>query len=211
MKKPEESVLQTLVDKGLKLADLTQASEQMWAYFKKVRALESALPTKVNTYRGRGNERADILIISDAPDQCEQQTGLVGFSGYPIILTMFLNRLGVNFEEAYWTTAIKRIHPRVNMSIIKDEFVHLKEEITYINPSVIIALGTTPISSLAGEPIKIDKAVGKDFSYDIHQAFPSIPVIPIYHPRTFNDMEEDEFRQVIKETWQSLKSIDSLL
>lgn len=211
MHKPNESVLQALVDKGLKLADLTHASEQIWSYFKRVRGLESALSTKVNAYRGRGDERADILIISDAPDDHEQQTGLVGFSDYPILLTMFLNRLGVNFEDAYWTTAIKHVHSRVNMSIIKDEFTHLKEEILYINPTVIIALGTTPISALAGEPIKISKAVGKDFSYDIHEALPSIPVIPIHHPRTFIDMEEDEFKQAIKQTWQSLKSIDALL
>ena len=211
MNKSYDSVKDFLIGKGLKKEDIESASAQMFSGYKRVRRLEGALPTKVKAYRGRGNESADILVISDHPDKHEQQTGLVGFSDYPILLTLFFNRLAIDFGEVYWTTAIKHVPERVNMSLIKSEFEYLKQEIDVINPAVIIALGTTPISSLAGEAIKIDKALGREFSYDIHDSLPSIPVIPIRHPRTFLDMDEDEFRLAIKETWQSIKSIDELL
>lgn len=211
MKEIPDSVFEILIDKGLKREDLKRSADEMMSYYKRVRGLEKALSTKVERYRGRGNEYADVMVVSDMPDEHEVNTGLVGFSDYSALINVFLNKLGLSFQDVYWTTALKRTHSRVNMTVIREDFKYLKEEIMYVDPSIIIVLGTTALSSLAEEPIKIEKALGKEFSYDIHDVLPSVPVIPLTHPKQMLDLSKADFRQSFNDMWQTLKQIDSVL
>lgn len=211
MKEIPDSVFERMIDKGLKREDVMHSADEMVSFYTRIRGLERALPTKVSSYRGRGNDRADIMVVSDIPDEHEENTGLVGFSSYSAILNIFFNKMGINFQDVYWTTAIKHIPSRVDMTVIKKDFQYLQEEILFVDPAVIIVLGTTAISSLAAEPIKIQKALGKEFSYDVHPSLPSIPVIPLTHPKNFMDEPKSEFRQSVDRMWQTIKQLDSVL
>lgn len=212
MKTKEKTTKDILVENGFKYEDVARAFGQLYSYYARIQKLEQMIVLDSKSgLRGRGNESADILVVSDYLDESEINTGFIGFSDYAMYLTIFFNRLGIHFEDVYWTSVIKYPNQRVTMSLIKQEFEKLKDEIQMVAPNVIIALGTTAISALAQEPIKIEKAIGGDFSYNINEHLEDILVIPLIHPRHIIQKDKEEFRKITNQTWQSLKILRDLL
>lgn len=206
-------VMKTLVQKGMKQEDIEGSFSQMSSYFQSIQSLEKCVDKANQKYLpGRGNLRADILVISNKPDEHEWNTKFIGFSSYSMFLTALLNRIGVKFHDVYWTTAVKGNYERVNMTIITDHYKkYLKEEINTVDPTVILAFGSTAISSLANEPIRIEKAIGESFFYEVHPSLADIPVIPFHHPRDMIKMEKQDFKETTSQLWQRIKEIGELL
>ncbi len=200
---------QVMIDKGFKRGDVVKASSEIFSYYDHLKSLESMLPTKTNAYRGRGNEYADVMIVSDMPDIYEREKGYIAFSDYPVYLTVFLHRLGLSFQDVYWTTAIKEYHSKINMRLIKDHYQYLHKEIVAINPSMIYVLGTTAISSLALKPVKIEKAIGEEWFFETPSE--DIPVIPLTHPRQILKQEKSVFQEESNRIWRALKELKTIL
>lgn len=204
----KQRIIQGFVDRGLKEEDVSRSVRETLSYFEKIGLMYRYLHKKGPT-QSTGGMNPEIMIVSDSPEESERIAGHSGFAEYPIYLMIFLQRLGININEIFWTQVVKDAQEKVNMTTIKHWYPHLLNEIIITQPTAIIALGTTAITAFAQEPIKIQKAIGGDFSFEMPDGKKDIPVIPIKHPRLV--LEENNIKQDTKETWQSLKVIGDLL
>lgn len=201
MEKNNSTIRDWLIDTvGMKEGVVDQACQQLLSFSKNEKAFRGS--TRIQGYMGSGNRKAEVMIISDVPAPPETSTKIIGFSDYGIVLTIILNKLGINFNEVYWTTAIKHDSERINLNVIQKDHGMLKEEIVSVNPSLIISLGTISITSLMNEKTKFDE-VDDDAEYSVHENLPSIPIVALDHPK--NHILKESFRPYFSNAWQSIK------
>lgn len=137
--------------------------------------------TRNNVVFGDGDEKAEVLIIGEAPGQEEDKSGkpFVGRAGK--LLTEILFSMGLSRESVYITNTVK-CRPPENRNPTTRE-IHscasfLDQQIKIIQPKIIILLGkiaaervlctSEPMSSLRGKVHRY-----KDFT---------IPIYVFYHP-----------------------------
>lgn len=198
------SIREWLIDAGLKQEAVDDSCRQLLRFGKKEQALRGA--THFNGYMGSGNRSAEVMIVSGMPDDSEKNTKIIGcFSDYSIVLTVMLNRLGIDFEDAYWTTAIKTDEKRVTFDTIQEQRRYIQEEVVYVNPSLIISLGNTALTSLLGEKTKWD-SIGdnEEVGYTVHDALADVPIIVLEHPGDY--VETDDFKEKFYTSWKKVKA-----
>lgn len=205
-------VIDILTDKGMNHENIEKAFSQMFSFFKHVQTLEKCIDTSHMTHiQGRGNLHADIVVVSGQPDDSEITTKFAGYSSYAMYLTTWFNRIGLNFTDIYWTNAIKSTDAKPSMASIQADAKYLKAELDAIDPSVIIAIGSTAISAFAGKPVRIEKALKETYSYEFHPNLDNVPVIPMTHPRSIIEMDKPRFQAETKRVWQQIKKLESIL
>lgn len=194
------STREWLIEAGLKQESVDEACQQILRFIKREGSLRAT--AGITGYMGSGNRKAEVMIVSDAPDESEQQTKILGFSDYGIVLTIMLNKLGIEFDDVYWTTAVKDDTESITFKKLQEHRRHIQEEVIYINPSIIISLGTASISALLNEKVHYDK-VDDEVGYNVHDNLPDVPIIPLPHPKSyiFNDGFQNEFST----SWKKLK------
>lgn len=205
MSSNRQRIIDKFVEEGLKQEDVSRATREMFSHYEEIALLYRYLNRK-GPIHSTGHLHPEIMVVSDSPEESERIAGFTGFAEYSIYLMIFFQRLGIGINDIFWTTVVKESADKINMSLINNWQPHLYNEIFVTKPTAIIALGTTAITALAGEPIKIDKAIGGEFYFEAHK---DIPVIPIKHPR--NILEGDDIKGDTKQAWQSIKTIGDLL
>jgi len=144
--------------------------------------------TRKNIVFGEGSDRAEIMFIGEGPGADEDIQGrpFVGKAGQ--LLTNLIIKLGLTREAVYIANIVK-CRPPENRDPEPDEISacigFLKEQIRFINPKVIVALGKVATHSLLNiaEPLakysimrergRLKEYVDKDLK---------IPLMPTYHP-----------------------------
>lgn len=130
---------------------------------------------------GVGPYDAKLMIICENPgiNEDEDDIPFGGRSGK--LLDSILEECGISKNEVYITNAVKCFTTRVDYKPTKKEIkycsAYLEEEITNINPNVILTLGATPLFAVLGKD-KITKLKNNIFISDKY----GIKVIPTYHP-----------------------------
>lgn len=123
------------------------------------------MATKVGGY---GPERARIMIVGEAPGAQEELQGrpFVGPAGQ--LLRDFLQEVGIDPEEVYFTNLCKYRPPGNKLeafyfdggipnSLVTEGLFELEEEIARISPNIILACGNFPMHELLGKGEWIDK------------------------------------------------------
>lgn len=92
-------------------------------------------------------KKADFMIISDAPGNEEDTSGVMGFSRSNMAVNEAMDAVGLDIKQAYWTALIKR--PKRGKQILPDEIAtympYLEQEIEILKPPVIVLLGSTTV------------------------------------------------------------------
>jgi len=163
--------------------------ETLWC---DVRECQKCDISKYVRYRvfGDGNTRAKILLIGEAPDTDEDNSGhpFTGDSGQ--ILRKCLITAKIDFKRIFITNVLK-CHPpktldppRGNRKPSTEELTNctpfLQKQIDIINPKIIVALGNTAGDILLNPEvpkIEITKMFGQVFKKDGRS------IILTYHPR----------------------------
>jgi uracil-DNA glycosylase family 4 len=117
---------------------------------------------------GKGNPRAKLMIIADAPGAHEEEDGepISGPTGN--LISQFLKEAGSSFSETYRTNVVKFRPPNDKVKDLKligkdiDDFLpQLWEEIKTIKPNCILAIGQLAFEITTGlKGIKIKEARG---------------------------------------------------
>ncbi|MCI8484478.1 MAG: uracil-DNA glycosylase [Lachnospiraceae bacterium] len=119
--------------------------------------------TRQQPVMGRGNHRADIMLIAEAPGAQEDQQGVpfVGRSGE--ILDSLLQECGLTREEIYITNILK-CHPPGNRDPREEEkeacFPYLKYETFLLKPKIIVCLGRVAAQRIISPDFKITRQHG---------------------------------------------------
>ncbi len=120
---------------------------------------------------GEGPQTARIVIVGEQPGDCEDTEGrpFVGPAGR--LLMDALNAVGLEREQVYLTNAVKHFHhKKQNKQRLHErpEALHaelcapfLHAELSRIQPTVVVALGTTAARTLLGRAVKLQSVYGR--------------------------------------------------
>jgi uracil-DNA glycosylase family 4 len=157
--------------------------------------------TRTNVVPGQGNaNQPDILFVGEGPGADEDAQGLafVGRAGQ--LLTKMIEAMGYTRDQVFIGNVVK-CRPPDNRVPLPDEMESclpfLREQISIIQPKLIVALGATAMKGLFGENVGgITKIRGR------WMEFQGIPVMPTYHPAYLLRNPPAK-----REVWEDLKAV----
>lgn len=136
--------------------------------------------TRTHAVVGRGNPKAPIMIIGEAPGQNEDETGLpfVGKAGQ--LLEKILASVNLNTEQDIYICNINKCRPPSNRVPTPEEIAackpYLLEQIRLVNPKIILLTGATAVKGLTGDKRGITKIRGTWMEWEGRLC------MPIFHP-----------------------------
>src|SRR5262245_12093342 len=158
------------------------------------------------TVFGQGPVPAPIMLLGEQPGDSEDRVDLpfVGPAGR--ILDAALQEAGVDRERVYLTNVVKhfkstprgkrRIHQRPNTYEIDRCRWWLDQELTLVKPRIVVALGVTAASALAGRSVTIARSRGRLIGFREHiDGF--VTVHPSYILRLRDQAKDREYRGLV--------------
>lgn len=119
---------------------------------------------------GEGPRKADFMLVGEQPGDQEDQAGhpFVGPAG--AILDRALDDAGITRNDVYVSNAVKhfkfeprgkrRLHVKPNVGEIEACRWWLTEELKFVEPKVVVALGATAARSLLGHTVTVSSMRG---------------------------------------------------
>lgn len=136
--------------------------------------------TRTHAVVGRGNPKAPIMIIGEAPGQNEDETGLpfVGKAGQ--LLEKILASVNLSTEQDIYICNMNKCRPPGNRVPTPDEMAackpYLLEQIRLVDPKIILLTGATAVKGLTGDKRGITKIRGTWIEWQGRLC------MPIFHP-----------------------------
>lgn len=159
--------------------------------------------SRENIVFGKGNPRAALVFVGEAPGGDEDMAGepFVGEAGQ--LLTRIIQSIKLRREDVYICNVIK-CRPPKNRDPEPEEieacFPFLKKQLEVIRPRLICALGKFAAQTLLETTERISKLRGKIGE------FQHIKVVPTFHPASL--LRNPEWK---REVWQDMQLIQKLL
>lgn len=162
----------------------------------KEKAISLAKDTEIcknckNVVIGKGNEKADILFVGEAPGRNEDEQGFpfVGVAGKN--LDNLLENVGLSLDEVYVANILK-CRPPENRNPLPEEIkAHtpwLLEQIKEINPKVICSLGNYATKFFLSKG-NVDEMKNQEGITKVHGKVQFVEInglktklIPLFHP-----------------------------
>lgn len=158
---------------------MTQALRQLESVAK-VCTLCRLAETRTQVVFGTGDPRAELMLIGEAPGFNEDQQGepFVGAAGQ--LLTRLLGEIGLAREDVYIANVIK-CRPPNNRDPLADEIDsckdYLRNQITLIDPKVVVTLGNFASKLLLRTETGITRLRGRTYQW-----WQGRLLIPTFHP-----------------------------
>jgi len=127
------------------------------------------------TVFGEGPVGARLMLVGEQPGDQEDLAGkpFVGPAGK--MLDKALAEAGVDRTEVYVTNVVKhfkneprgkrRLHKKPNRSEVEVCKVWLDQEIALVRPQIVLAMGVTAASALAGKAVTLSRERGREFAF----------------------------------------------
>lgn len=137
--------------------------------------------SRKNTVFGAGSDKADLMIIGEAPGASEDQQGapFVGRAG--LLLTEMLKSIGISREQVFITNILK-CRPPNNRDPLPYEVEcctpYLTAQIEHIQPKLIIAVGRIAAHFLLNTTTSLSRLRGQLYEYGEKKT----PLIVTFHP-----------------------------
>ena len=134
---------------------------------------------RANTVPGQGTPTPEVMFVGEGPGADEDKQGLafVGRAGQ--LLTKMIEAMGFSREDVFIANIVK-CRPPGNRAPTEDEMAaclpYLREQITWLRPKVIVALGATAVKGLVETRTGITKLRGTWLSFE------GIDLMPTFHP-----------------------------
>lgn len=148
---------------------------------------------------GEGNEKPRLVFVGEAPGADEDREGrpFVGAAGK--LLTKIIESIGLKREDVYICNVLK-CRPTGNRNPLPEEIEncrpYLEQQLAYLKPELICALGTFAVQTLLNTKDPIGKLRGRTFTYQ------GIPVIPTLHPAAL--LYHPQNKRLV---WEDMKQI----
>lgn len=136
--------------------------------------------TRTNVVFGVGSPTADVMIIGEAPGKNEDLQGepFVGRAGQ--LLDRLMSEVGIERDQVYIANVLK-CRPPGNRDPRPSEIDackgYLQQQLTLIQPSVVVTLGNFSTKLLLRTEIGITKMRGQQYAW-----WRGITLVPTYHP-----------------------------
>jgi uracil-DNA glycosylase family 4 len=155
--------------------------------------------TRTQTVFGVGNQRAEWLVVGEAPGAEEDRQGepFVGRAGQ--LLNSMLRAIGLAREQVYIANVLKCRPPGnrdPNLSEAAECLPYLEQQIALIKPKIMLAVGRIAAQNL----LRTDKTLGS-LRQQVHRfGISQMPLIVTYHPAYLLRTPADK-----RKSWEDLK------
>lgn len=161
--------------------------------------------TRSNTVFSRGNPKAKLCFVGEAPGADEDAQGVpfVGRAGQ--LLDKMIGAMGLDPERDVYVCNIIKCRPPGNRrpEPIETEtcIPYLHEQLSAVDPSVIVALGNTSVAALLGTKLGITKLRG---AWKLYRG--KILVMPTYHP-SYLLRPSAQQAEAKRQAWEDLQTV----
>jgi uracil-DNA glycosylase family protein len=136
-----------------------------------IAAAEPLVPGADRAVLGEGPEGAAIAFVGEQPGDQEDLQGrpFVGPAGQ--LLNRAMAEAGIERGEVYVTNAVKhfkftqrgkrRIHQKPTAGEVRHYRWWLEQELDFVHPNLVVALGATAVLALAGKPLSVTRYRGE--------------------------------------------------
>ncbi|BCL35514.1 uracil-DNA glycosylase family protein [Nostoc sp. MS1] len=161
--------------------------------------------TRTHAVVGRGNLKAPIMVVGEAPGQNEDETGLpfVGRSGQ--LLEKILASVNLTTEQDVYIANINKCRPPNNRVPTPNEMAaclpYLLEQIRLVDPKIILLTGATSVKGLTGDKRAITKIRGQWIEWEGRLC------MPIFHPSYLLRNPSKEQGSPKWLMWQDIKEV----
>ena len=150
---------------------------------------------------GEGNPDARVVFVGEGPGADEDRTGrpFVGRAGE--LLTRMITALGWTRDDVYICNIVKCRPPKNRNPELEEVATcrpFLDQQLSVIQPRVIVTLGKPATSTLLGRNVAITKLRG------IWQDWNGVPLMPTLHPAYVLRQYTRETRQAV---WDDLRAV----
>lgn len=158
---------------------------------------------RTNIVLGRGNEKAPIMLIGEAPGEQEDLQGkpFVGRSGK--LLDQMLTQVGLDPEKDIYIANILKCRPPKNRDPLPQEqdlcINYLKRQIRCIHPKLLVCVGRISACRIIDKNFKIMKQHGELFTVGNYKATATLHPAAIL--RNMNNMP------LALEDWEKIKNL----
>ncbi len=155
--------------------------------------------TRTQTVFGVGNQRAEWLVVGEAPGAEEDRQGepFVGRAGQ--LLNSMLRAVGLAREQVYIANVLKCRPPGnrdPSLSEAAECLPYLEQQIALIKPKIMLAVGRIAAQNL----LRTDKTLGS-LRQQVHRfGISQVPLIVTYHPAYLLRTPTDK-----RKSWEDLK------
>lgn len=161
--------------------------------------------TRTNAVIGRGNPKADILVIGEGPGQTEDETGLpfVGKAGQ--LLEKILGAVKLDTEKDVYIANIVKCRPPGNRKPTEKEMKactpYLLEQVRIMDPKIVLLMGATSVQGLLGEKAGITKIRGQWRNWEDRLC------MPMLHPAYLLRNPSRKEGSPKYHTWQDIQAV----
>lgn len=154
---------------------------------------------------GRGNLKAPIMVIGEAPGQNEDETGLpfVGKAGQ--LLEKILNSVKLDTEKDVYICNVNKCRPPNNRVPTSDEMEackpYLMEQIRLVDPKILLLTGATAVKGVIGDKRGITQIRGKWMEWDGRLC------MPLFHPSYLLRNPNREVNSPKWLMWQDIQAV----
>lgn len=154
---------------------------------------------------GRGNLKAPIMVIGEAPGQNEDETGLpfVGKAGQ--LLEKILDSVKLDTEKDVYICNINKCRPPNNRVPTSDEMEackpYLMEQIRLVDPKILLLTGATAVKGVIGDKRGITQIRGKWMEWDGRLC------MPLFHPSYLLRNPNREVNSPKWLMWQDIQAV----
>lgn len=153
------------------------------------------------TVFGEGPAPAPLMLVGEQPGDREDQEGspFVGPAGR--LLDEALEAAGLSRDSVYISNVVKhfkwtakgkrRIHQKPNAQEVNACVPWLREELTRVQPRVLVCLGATAAQALLGRTFKVTQHRGEPVESDLAPC-----VMATVHPSSILRARDDETRRL---------------
>ena len=139
----------------------------------------SLCQTRRNTVVGKGNIKAKLMFVGEAPGEQEDLAGLpfVGPAGQ--LLDQYLDACGIAREDVYICNILKCRPPHNRDPLPEEEFAcmeYLRQQVRLIRPKIIVCLGRISAKRLIDPDFRITASHGKWYEKGAFR------MMAVYHP-----------------------------
>ncbi len=161
--------------------------------------------TRIHAVVGRGNLKAPIMVIGEAPGQNEDETGLpfVGRAGQ--LLEKILESVKLDTEKDVYIANINKCRPPNNRVPTNEEIEackpYLLEQIRLVDPKIILLTGATAVKGIIGDKRGITKIRGTWMEWEGRLC------MPIFHPSYLLRNQSREVGSPKWLMWQDIQAV----
>ncbi|KAF3888835.1 MULTISPECIES: uracil-DNA glycosylase [Nostocales] len=161
--------------------------------------------TRTHAVVGRGNLKAPIMIVGEAPGQNEDETGLpfVGKAGQ--LLEKILASVKLDSEKDVYICNVNKCRPPGNRVPTTEEMEackpYLMEQIRLVDPKIILLTGATAVKGVIGDKRGITQLRGKWMEWDGRLC------MPIFHPSYLLRNQSREVGSPKWLMWQDIQAV----